>query len=350
MAANRTHSAHPPGPLMLDLEGLTLTDDEKNLLREPLVGGVIFFSRNFQSRGQLEALVGEIRAVRPELLLAVDQEGGRVQRFREGFTRLPPMQSFLCGYRADPAATLERVRDAGWLMAAEILAADVDFSFAPVLDVDEEHCSVIADRAFSADPQEVSRLAEAFIEGMHEAGMAATGKHFPGHGGVRGDSHLVLPIDERNWREVEARDWQPFLQLRAILDAVMPAHIVFPAVDEQPVGFSRPWLQEKLRGQLGFEGVIFSDDLSMEGAAAGGSYGDRAELALGAGCDMVLVCNNRSGALEVLDRLKRNPPDVSPRLSTMRKRRDWDWSALQADPRWRHCRAELQAVQDASRG
>lgn len=326
---------------MLDLEGLQLSPGEQSLLADPLVGGVIFFARNYESREQLAQLVAEIRRIRPDLLLAADQEGGRVQRFKIGFTRIPAMQSFLPKYRAEPKIALQLVKDAGWLMAAEILAMDIDFSFAPVLDVDDEYCSVIADRSFSGRPDEVADLAGAFIAGMHESGMAATGKHFPGHGAVKGDSHLVLPVDERSWESIAGRDWRPFQALAGTLDAVMPAHIVYSKLDSQPVGFSRFWLQDKLRGELGFEGVIFSDDLSMEGAAIGGSYGDRAELALAAGCDMVLVCNNPGGALEVIERLKVKSAPVSPRLPSMRKRRNWDWKTLESQTRWEDTRAEL---------
>lgn len=338
--------ALPPGPLMLDLEGLRLSAEERQLLADPLVGGVIFFARNYESQQQLTRLVSEIRSIRPKLLLAVDQEGGRVQRFREGFTRLPPMQRFLKHYRDDPARALALVTEAGWLMAAEILAMDIDFSFAPVLDVDDDHCSVIADRAFSDRPQEVSLLAGAFVAGMHEAGMAATGKHFPGHGAVTGDSHLVLPVDDRAWEAIAARDWLPFKSLSGELDAVMPAHIVFKQLDSQPVGFSKFWLQDKLRGELGFQGVIFSDDLSMEGATVGGDYGSRAELALSAGCDMVLVCNNRLGALAVLERLRALAPSISPRLARMAMRRRWDWQTLEGLERWQSARSRLANFAD----
>lgn len=329
---------------MMDLDGFELTADERELLTEPLVGGIIFFARNYATPEQLSSLVAEIRRIRPELLLAVDQEGGRVQRFKTGFTKLPPMQQFLALYREDPEATLALVRDAGWLMAAEVLSLGVDFSFAPVLDVDDEHCSVIADRSFSPDPLEVARLAGAFIDGMHEAGMACTGKHFPGHGAVTGDSHLVLPVDDRSWDAIAQRDWLPFEALADRLDAVMPAHIIFSQLDSQPVGFSSYWLQEKLRGELKFNGVIFSDDLSMEGAAGAGSYGDRAELALAAGCDMVLVCNNRPGALEVIQRLKGRVPDFSPRLASMAKRQDWNREQVQALTRWQQTRDRLAVL------
>jgi len=336
--------APAPGPLMFDIAGLSLDAEDRELLKDPLIGGLIFFARNYQSREQLAELVASIRQLRPDILLAVDQEGGRVQRFRDGFTRLPPMQSFLPHYQRDAAGTLQAVRDVGWLMAAELLAVDVDFSFAPVLDVDDSHCSVIADRAFSNKPEEVVAIAEAFIDGMHEAGMATTGKHFPGHGAVTGDSHLLLPVDQRSWEDIAARDWIPFRELAAKLDGVMPAHIVFEQVDAQPVGFSSLWLQQKLRGELAYQGVIFSDDLSMEGAAIGGTYGERAQLAMKAGCDMVLVCNHRAGALEVLESLRQLAPAPSDRLSRMRARKRWNQQELESSARWQSTRAWLSGI------
>ena len=332
------------GPLMMDLQGTSLQEDEAPQLRSAQVGGVILFARNFETRSQLQALVAEIRAQRPELLVAVDQEGGRVQRFKEGFTRLPPMQAFYRHYKRDANETLSLVEDCGWLMAAELLACDLDFSFAPVLDVDCDNCSVIADRAFADDPAAVTALAGAFIRGMHDAGMASTGKHFPGHGAVTGDSHLLLPVDTRDLAEIQARDWLPFTALSKELDGIMPAHIHFPKIDEQPVGFSRVWLQELLRGELGYTGVIFSDDLSMEGAAASGGYAQRAALALQAGCDMVLACNNPKGATEIREWLERQLPPLSPRLTQMRRRKTWDWEQLQQQVRWRATSDRLQKL------
>ncbi len=292
------------GPVMLDLESLTLSEEEQAMLAHPLVGGVIYFARNYESPGQIKALSDAIRQIRPELLIAVDQEGGRVQRFKEGFTRLPPMQKFLPLYRKNTEAALKLVKDTGWLMASELLAVGVDFSFAPVLDLDDSACDVIADRSFSPKPDEAIALAGAWMDGMHEAGMATTGKHFPGHGSVTTDSHLELPVDSRDIAEIAANDLLPFAALLTQLDAIMPAHILFPKVDaENSVGFSHYWLQTILREDIGFDGVIFSDDLSMEGAAASGSYMARATLALNAGCDMILICNNRSGAMEILNGL-----------------------------------------------
>ncbi len=292
------------GPVMLDVESLTLSEEEQIMLSHPLVGGVIYFARNYESPSQIKALSDSIRQIRPELLIAVDQEGGRVQRFKNGFTRLPPMQKFLPLYRKNTEAALKLVKDSGWLMAAELLAVGVDFSFAPVLDLDDCGCEVIADRSFSPKPDEVIALAGAWMEGMHEAGMATTGKHFPGHGSVTTDSHLELPVDSRDIADIATKDLVPFAALLTQLDAIMPAHILFSKVDGgNSVGFSNYWLQTILREDLGFDGVIFSDDLSMEGAAASGSYMARAKLALNAGCDMILVCNNRAGALEILNGL-----------------------------------------------
>lgn len=334
----------PAGPLMLDLDGLVLSEEERRLLRHPMVGGVIYFARNFESREQITALSSEVMRIRPELLLAVDQEGGRVQRFREGFTRLPPMATLGEYLAREPGVGTRLLRDAGWLMAAEVLACGVDFSFAPVLDVDRDACEVIANRAFSDNPHRVADAAKLFVEGMHEAGMAATGKHFPGHGGVRADSHLETPFDGRSMDELEARDLIPFRALSGQLDAVMPAHIVFSEIDSQCVGFSRYWLEECLRGSLAFDGVIFSDDLAMKGADHAGDYARKAELAVNAGCDMVLVCNDRAGALEVLDYLERTGTVASPRLEKMKARRQWSWQELERDSRRQAIRRQLEVL------
>ncbi len=311
------------GPIMLDLAGTVLQDDEKELLLHPYVGGVIYFGRNYESPSQIKALSDSIRALRPELLIAVDQEGGRVQRFTQGFTRLPAVQKFLPLYRKNADACLSMVKNTGWLMASELLAVGVDFSFAPVLDVDDNKCTIVADRSFSPKPHEVTALAGAWMEGMHEAGMATTGKHFPGHGSVTVDSHLVQPVDEREFADIAEHDLIPFVELLPALDAVMPAHIVFPRVDKNnTVGFSPYWLQTILREEFGFSGVIFSDDLSMKGAHSVGGYVSRAQHALAAGCDMVLVCNNRKGALELLSSdnfamAEQKLQGLSSKLSTM---------------------------------
>ena len=334
------------GPVMLDLEGTVLTAEEEELLRHPLVGGVIYFARNYQSPSQIKSLTESIRSLRPELLLAVDQEGGRVQRFREGFTRLPPVQQFLPLFRRNPDRALSLVRDVGWLMASEVLTVGVDFSFAPVLDLDDQHCEVIANRSFSPDATEAVALAGAWMAGMHEAGMATTGKHFPGHGAVRGDSHLQLPVDNRELSAIADSDLRPFVELRDHLDAIMPAHILFPAVDQrQPVGFSHYWLQTILRGELQYPGVIFSDDLGMAGAAGAGSFVERARLALEAGCDMVLVCNQREGVREILASLVPGEREESERrLAKMRARGGLDHKELIACERWRLTRRLLGSL------
>ncbi len=335
-----------PGPLMLDLEGTALSDVERDLLMQSPVGGVIFFARNIESRAQFMALTAEVSALRPELLLAIDQEGGRVQRLREGYTLLPPMQRLGTLLADDGTRGAELLLNTGWLLAVEMIASGLDFSFAPVLDLDSHHCEVIANRSFSPDPGITSAAAGYFIAGMAEAGMAATGKHFPGHGGVTADSHLEIPYDCRSLPQLQARDLLPFKALSSKLQGIMPAHIVFPEVDSKAVGFSSYWLQNILREELSFDGVIFSDDLSMKGADQLDTYAEKAQAALHAGCDMVLVCNNRQGALSVLDSLHNSAkPLSSPRLPSMKARKKWHWAELMEDPRWLATRESLVALQ-----
>ena len=293
--------------LMLDLEGLQVSDVEKVLLSHPGTGGLILFTRNYQDRQQLAELVRQIRAVRPEILIAVDQEGGRVQRFRDGFVRLPPMAALGRRYDQTPQLAMAEASLVGELMASELTELDIDLSFAPVLDLDYGTSTVIGDRSFHGDADAMIALAGAFIDGMSAAGMAATGKHFPGHGHVVADSHLELPVDPRPLAEIEAADLRPFVALAQKLDGIMPAHVIYSAVENQTAGFSRYWLQTRLREQMGFRGVIFSDDLSMAGAHGVGGYAERARAALAAGCDMVLACNNRTGAEQVLDFLAGTP-------------------------------------------
>jgi beta-N-acetylhexosaminidase len=288
------------GRLMLDLTGIQLVREEAEILQHPAVGGVILFSRNIESADQVGHLCGTIRALRPELLLAVDQEGGRVQRLKEGFTRLPPLRQLGCLYDLDRQAGLQASRLLGQLMASEVLEAGLDLSFAPVLDLDYGRSEVIGDRAFAADSASLIALAETYIIGMHEAGMAAVGKHYPGHGYVSADSHTSLPVDQRSLEDIRSSCLQPFSSLARKLQGIMPAHVIYTALDEQPAGFSQPWLN-LLRQELGFTGMIFSDDLAMQAAAVAGSYPQRAEAALSAGCDQLLVCNNRPAALEVLE-------------------------------------------------
>jgi beta-N-acetylhexosaminidase len=293
------------GPIMLDIEGAELSADDIRRLRHPLVGGVILFARNYQSPAQLKALTAAIHAVRqPPLLIAVDHEGGRVQRFRDGFTRIPAMRELGKIWDNNPRRARQLAEQAGWVLAAELRAYGVDFSFTPVLDIDFGNSKVIGDRAFHRKTDAIAELAHALMNGLKHGGMAAVGKHFPGHGHVAADSHVDIPVDERLFSQIEADDLEPF---RRLIDdgmvALMPAHVIYPKVDEHPAGFSRIWLQQVLRKHLGFQGIIFSDDLAMEGAVVAGSVTQRAEAALNAGCDMVLICNCPDLADELLQNL-----------------------------------------------
>lgn len=290
------------GPVMLDLSGTDLTPDERALLSHPLVGGVILFARNFASCEQLTRLTADIHALRtPSLLIAVDHEGGRVQRFREGFTRLPPMRALGVLWDADPSAALEAARATGYVLAMELRAVGVDLSFTPVLDLEYGSSSVIGDRAFHGQPETVSSLAGALVDGLRGAGMGSVGKHYPGHGFVAADSHVAVPIDNRPFEEIMATDLLPYRRLGDKLAAVMPAHVVYDRVDPMPAGFSAHWLRKVLRGELGFDGAIFSDDLSMEGASVAGGIVERAHAAVAAGCDVALVCNALEAARGLLD-------------------------------------------------
>ncbi len=334
------------GPVMLDLAGLRLDLEERDLLKHPGVGGVILFSRNFSDRDQLSKLTREIRAISPRLLLAVDHEGGRVQRFREGFTAIPAMRNLGNLYEKSRAHALQIAKQAGWLIAAELLSHDIDISFAPVLDVDRGISEVIGDRSFSSKPRVVIDLSRALIAGMHDAGMVATGKHFPGHGSVAADSHLEIPEDPRIFAEIECSDILPFAALTKLLDAVMPAHVIYSSVDSKPAGFSRFWLTDVLRGELGFKGAILSDDLSMEGASVGGSYAERAAVALDAGCDMVLVCNNRKGAIEVVESGFVQSAESALRLARLQRKKSYSPSQLQSEPRWKEASAALSSIKN----
>jgi beta-N-acetylhexosaminidase len=295
------------GQVMLDVEGRQLDEADRIRLCHPLTGGVILFSRNYESPRQLEELTAEIHRLRsPPLLIAVDHEGGRVQRFREGFTRLPPMRALGAVWDEHPLRARHLARDAGYVLAAELRAHGVDLSFTPVLDLDFGNSAVIGDRAFHSRPEAVIELAGALIEGLALAGMAACGKHFPGHGFIAADSHTDVPVDTRSLAQIEAADLIPFRELIAHgLSSVMPAHVIYPAVDDRPAGFSKIWLSKILRKQMNFQGVIFSDDLSMEGARVAGDIVARADAAIDAGCDMVLVCNRPDAADELLSRLQR---------------------------------------------
>ncbi len=329
-----------PGAVMLDVAGLRLAPVEKDRLRHPAAGGVILFARNFESPRQLRALTAEIRAQRPGLLIAVDHEGGRVQRFQEGFTRIPPMRLLGRRWDADAGGARALAEAIGYVIAIELRAHGVDFSFAPVLDVDFGSSSVIGDRAFSDEPTVIASLAGAFVAGLSAGGAASVGKHFPGHGYVKADSHVAVPVDTRDLSDIEETDLYPYRGLIAQgLSAVMPAHVIYPKVDSKPAGFSRVWLQDILRGLLQFDGMIFSDDLSMEGASGAGGPGNRAIAAVDAGCDMVLVCNAPDAAVEVLEALKDRAP-APRRMALMRSR-------ATAEPDHRYA-AAVQAVRGAT--
>lgn len=291
---------------MLDVVGTELTADDIRRLQHPLVGGVILFKRNYVNNAQLKALTATIHEIRqPPLLIAVDHEGGRVQRFRDGFTQIPPMREFGKIWDSNPKIAKELATEAGWILAAELRAHGVDFSFTPVLDMDYGDSLVIGDRAFHLNPQAINDLAFALMQGLKKGGMPAVGKHFPGHGFVVADSHVSMPLDDREFDEIAQHDMQPF---RMLIDdgiqAIMPAHVIYPKVDDKPAGFSPRWLQKVLRERLGFNGAIFSDDLSMEAATAGGDVTTRALAALNAGCDMVLLCNQPAMADELLENLQ----------------------------------------------
>lgn len=336
------------GPVMLDVVGKTLTEDDIRRLQHPLVGGVILFARNYESPAQLKALTESIHQVRqPPLLIAVDHEGGRVQRFREGFTRIPPMREFGKVWDKSPKRAKQLAEEAGWVLAAELRAHGIDFSFTPVLDMDYGESLVIGDRAFHRNTQAITDLAFALMQGLKRAGMAAVGKHFPGHGYVVADSHVSIPVDERSFDEIAQVDMQPFRQMIDDgLPAIMPAHVIYPKVDDKPAGFSERWLQKVLRQRLGFNGVIFSDDLSMEGAVVAGDVTQRALAALNAGCDMVLLCNRPDLADALLENLEWqiSAPSLA-RLARMHgKHHPPTMVALREDPAYIHAVHQLGLV------
>ncbi|WP_339511671.1 beta-N-acetylhexosaminidase [Pseudomonas sp. RL_15y_Pfl2_60] len=327
------------GSLMLDIDGTWLTAEDRQILRQPQVGGLILFARNIEDPRQVRELSAAIRQIRPDLLIAVDQEGGRVQRLRQGFVRLPAMRALADNPNAEQLAEY-----CGWIMAIEVLAAGLDLSFAPVLDLDHQRSAVVGSRAFEGDALRATQLASAFIRGMSQAGMAATGKHFPGHGWAEADSHVAIPVDERSLEQIRSQDMQPFAQLGNQLAAVMPAHVIYPKVDDQPAGFSRRWLQDILRGELGFKGVIFSDDLSMAGAHVVGDAACRIEAAFNAGCDMGLVCNDRAAAELALSAAQRLNVVAPEGLGRMR-RQAFPGVEYRQSPRWLEAIGALRAAQ-----
>lgn len=327
------------GALMLDIEGTTLCEHDIEILKNPQVGGVILFSRNIESPQQVRALTDHMRQIRPEILIAVDQEGGRVQRLKQGFTRLPAMGRLGELYQTEPQRALTLSEQCGWLMATETLAVGIDFSFAPVLDLNDIS-DVIGDRSFAQNIDDIIPLADAFMKGMHEAGMATTGKHFPGHGSVKADSHVAAAVDHRSYQEIFDKDMQTFIQLMPKLDALMPAHVIYPLVDCNPAGFSSYWIQEILRKHLKFDGVLFSDDLTMQAACVAGDADARILAALHAGCDMGLVCNNRTAAELALHAIQDQPLPDQTRLERMRGKIE---VTLQSNTKWQKVKQDIDA-------
>lgn len=328
------HTNTETGVVMLDLKGLMVDVEERELLTHPQVGGVILFSRNYESVQQLEDLVASIKQCNDHLLVAVDQEGGRVQRFRDNFLILPPLRAIGIEYEKDREQGIAAAKLCAWAMAAELMQYGVDISFAPVLDLFDVNSPVIKERAFSADCATVGDIGLAYIEGMQDAGMAATGKHFPGHGKVLADSHTELPTDTRSLDEIRENDLVPFAKCIQSLDAIMPAHIVFPEVDEHCAGFSKVWIEGLLRTELGFDGVVFSDDLTMNAAHSAGTVTERADLALAAGCDMVLVCNQPEQAVELVSYLDEKQQPGNNRISCMLAKNASKHAGLYESDRW----------------
>jgi len=336
-----------PGPVMLDVVGKTLNADDEQRLAHPMTGGVILFARHFESRAQLVALTDAIRAIREDLLIAVDHEGGRVQRFRtDGFTVLPSMGKLGALWDNDVLHAVKVTTAVGYVLASELRACGIDMSFTPVLDLNYGHSQVIGDRAFHRDPRVVTMLAKSLNHGLALAGMANCGKHFPGHGFATADSHVAVPVDERTLDEILAEDVAPYDWLGMSLASVLPGHVIYPKVDSKPAGFSRVWIQDILRKKLRFEGAIFSDDLSMEAARQGGTLTEAAAAALEAGIDMVLICNQPDEAGKVLDALRFTPSKESQRrLRRMRPRsKALSWEKLTAEPQYQQALALLRAV------
>ena len=321
------------GRLMLDLDGTSLTQEENKLLVNQHVGGVILFARNISSRDQVQELCGEIRKINSKLLIAVDQEGGRVQRLKDGYTILPTMQRLSAFLNSNSDKDFSFATDIGWLMASEVIASGLDISFAPVLDLDDSRSSVIGDRSIGDNPKQVIAIAKAFIEGMNQAGMQATGKHFPGHGGIFGDSHFTFSQDTRSLSELESHDLLPFDALKLQLGGIMTAHISFTNIDKEIATFSKFWLQDILRNKMRFTGIIFSDDLSMKGSDYAGGIEAKVGKALESGCNMVLICNDRPAAIEAINFLEKEKISQSQKVTRLKASESISWADLENDAR-----------------
>ena len=330
------------GRLMIDIQGTSLSYADIELINNNQVGGLILFERNFHSKEQIFDLCSEVKGIKRNILISVDQEGGRVQRFKSGFTKLPSMQ-VLSDYAASNS-NINIFKEVGWLMAAELIAVGIDISFAPVLDVDRNTSSIIGNRSFSDIPSNVSSIAKEFISGMNEAGMQATGKHFPGHGGIFEDSHLLQPQDKRTLDELIKRDLIPFMDLKDDIGGIMCAHILFPEVDALSAGFSPFWIKEILRNRIGFKGVVFSDDLTMKGAGEY-SYAERVNLSLSAGCDMVLICNSRDGVTEAITHMEQNNIGGSNVIPSMLSHSKILWEDLNNSDRRLKIREDLANIE-----
>lgn len=329
------------GRLMLDIDGKSLSNEDKDLLMNKHVGGLIFFSRNFESFNQITNLVHEIRNIKENIIIAVDQEGGRVQRFNKEFTKIPTMQE-VAKY-ANSNNDMSFLKEVGWLISSELIAAGIDLNFAPVLDIDDKTSSIIGDRAFANNALDVISLTSNFIDGMHEAGMKSTGKHFPGHGGIFEDSHIELAEDHRELDELMGLDIKPYIELSNKLDAIMCAHILFPNIDKYIPSYSRYWLKDILREKIKYKGLIFSDDLSMFGAGDL-SFANKAVKSIEAGCDMILVCNNRYEAINVIEAFEKNDIDLSKKIHQMRKTSNTDWDDLSRNNRRSVVKEKLKTI------
>lgn len=318
------------GKVMLDIAGTDLSDEDTNLISNKHVGGLILFSRNFESYEQLKSLIQQVKSIKHNILIAVDQEGGRVQRFDGDFTRIPSMNKIASFARKNKDYKI--FKEVGWLISSELLSAGVDINFTPVLDIDDNNQSIIGDRSFSEDIDEIVKCSSYLIDGMHEAGMKSTGKHFPGHGSVYEDSHLELPVDQKKLKYLLEHEILPYIALKNKLDAVMCAHILFQNVDSEIPSFSNKWIKNILKKRLGYQGIVFSDDLSMAGAGKDNSIAKYLK-SIDAGCDMAIICNDREGVIKILDFLNENNFDLNNRLSIMKKSDAVSWNELKASKR-----------------